>query len=126
MGRAVSIKAGAIEATAELNESRTAQAIWQALPIKGKARLWGDEIYFPVPVSLEPDEPQELVSVGDLAYWPAGSALCIFFGPTPVSAGQEIRPASPVNVFGRLVGDARLLEQVKPGAEIVVDRADSS
>jgi len=122
MDRTIKIKAGTVEVVAELNETRTAEAIWQALPIQGYVNLWGDEIYFSIPVSLEPEDAQALVSLGDLGYWPPGTAFCLFFGPTPMSIGQEIRPASPVNVFGKIMGDTNVLRQVVQGAEITVDR----
>ena len=122
MERTIKIKAGGIEATAELNETKTAQAIWEALPIKGYANRWGDEIYFSIPLSLEEEDTQELVNIGDLGYWPPGTALCLFFGPTPISKGKEIRPASPVNVFGRIIGDASVLRQVASGTEITIER----
>jgi hypothetical protein len=96
MGRRIQISVGAIETEAELNDTRTAQAIWKALPIKDRANLWGDEIYFWIPVKLKLEAGQELVSIGDLGYWPKGNAFCIFFGRTPVSQGDEIRPAIPV------------------------------
>ncbi len=121
MGKKIKIKAGSIEVTAELNETKTAGAIWEALPIKGHANTWGDEIYFSIPVSLEEEDAQELVSMGDLGYWPLGTAFCLFFGPTPMSRGQEIRPASPVNVFGRIIGDPKVLKKVASGAEITVE-----
>ena len=126
MDRTIKIKAGTIEVIAELNETRTAEAIWEALPITGYVNLWGDEIYFSIPVSLEPEDAQELVSLGDLGYWPPGTAFCLFFGPTPMSVGQEIRPASPVNVFGKIIGDTNVLRQVVQGAEITVDRETES
>jgi len=122
MGRKIKIKAGAIEAVAELNETKTAEAIWQALPIKSSANRWGDEIYFSIPVSLEPEDAQELVSIGDLGYWPPGTAFCLFFGPTPMSKGHEVRPASPVNVFGKVIGDTNVLRQVASGTQITVDK----
>ena len=112
MGKRICIAAGDVEATAELNSTATAEAIWQALPIEGRASLWGDEIYFSIPVSLELEAGQELVSLGDLGYWPEGKAFCIFFGPTPISQGNEIRPASPVTVFGKIIGDAAILKEV--------------
>ena len=121
MGNKIKIKAGNIEVTAELNETRTAGAIRDALPIKGHANCWGDEIYFSIPVSLEEEDAQELVGMGDLGYWPPGTAFCLFFGPTPMSKGQEIRPASPVNVFGRITGDPAVLKQVASGADITVE-----
>jgi len=121
MSRTIKIKAGNIEVTAGLNETRTAGAIWDALPIEGHASCWGEEIYFSIPVSLEEEDAQELVGMGDLGYWPPGTAFCLFFGPTPMSKGQEIRPASPVNVFGRIIGDPTVLKQVASGAEIAVE-----
>ena len=121
MGNKIKIKAGNVEVTAELNETNTAGAIWDALPIKGHASCWGDEIYFSIPVSLEEEDAQELVGMGDLGYWPPGTGFCLFFGPTPMSRGQEIRPASPVNVFGRIIGDPKVLKQVASGAEIAVE-----
>src|SRR5215813_9994346 len=87
---------------ATLNRSRTARAIWDALPIEAGAQTWGDEIYFKIPVALPEDDARAVVERGDLGYWPPGQAFCIFFGPTPVSQGDECRPASPVNVFGRV------------------------
>ena len=122
MDRTIRIKAGSIEVIAELNSTKTAEAIWEALPIKGYVNRWGDEIYFSIPVSLEPEDAQEVVSVGDLGYWPPGTAFCLFWGPTPMSRGQEIRPASPVNVFGKIIGDASVLRQVASGTEITIER----
>ena len=122
MGKTIQIKAGDTTVTAELNDTMTAQAIWDALPIMGEANRWGDEIYFSIPVGLEEEKPQKLVAMGDLGYWPPGTALCLFFGPTPASTGNEIRPASPVNVFGRINGDATVLKGVPSGARVVIDR----
>jgi len=116
----IRISAGAIEAEAELNDTRTAQAIWEALPITGRVNLWEDEIYFSIPPSLKLEAGQELVSIGDLGYWPDGNAFCIFFGPTPVSQGDEIRPASPVTVFGKVIGDATVFKKVASGTKITV------
>jgi hypothetical protein len=120
MGKKIRIIAGTVEAAAELNNTTTAQAIGEALPIKGRASLWGDEIYFSIPLSLQLESGQELVSIGDLGYWPDGNAFCIFFGPTPVSRGNEIRPASPVTVFGKVVGDATIFKKVATGTKIAV------
>ena len=122
MSKTITIKAGKIEVVAELNETKTAQAIWDALPVKGRANTWGDEIYFSIPVRLDEEDAQELVGMGDLGYWPPGTAFCLFFGPTPMSVGEEIRPASAVNVFGRVSGDARVLKQVASGAEVIVEK----
>ena len=124
MNRTIRVTAGVTQVTAELNGTRTAQAIWDALPLKGRTNIWGDEIYFSIPINLELENGQELVSKGDLAYWPPGPAFCIFFGPTPMSQGQEIRPAGPVTVLGRVTGDTEVLRQVAPGAEITIEREE--
>jgi len=120
MGKKIRIRAGTIEAEAELNDTRTAQAIWEALPVKGRVNLWGDEIYFSIPLNLKLEAGQELVNIGELGYWPDGNAFCIFFGPTPVSQGAEIRPASPVTVFGKLIGDTTVFKKVAGGTEITI------
>ena len=115
-----------ISLLAELNESLTAQKIWDALPIEGRANTWGDEIYFEIPVVLEqePDARAD-VEVGELGYWPVGQAFCIFFGPTPVSSASQPRAASPVNIFGRVVGDATVLRTVRSGARVRITRTGS-
>jgi hypothetical protein len=121
----IHIRAGAIEAEAELNDTRTAQAIWEILPIEGRVNLWADEIYFPIPLSLELETGQDLVNIGELGYWPEGNAFCIFFGPTPVSRGDEIRPASPVTVFGKIHGDATIFKKVATGMKITIRRENN-
>jgi hypothetical protein len=125
MGKKIRIRAGATEAPAELNDTKTAQAIWEALPIIGRVNLWGDEIYFPIPLDLKLEAEREVVSVGDLGYWPDGNAFCIFFGHTPVSQADEIRPASPVTVFGKVAGDAGVFKKVAEGTEITVRRENN-
>ena len=104
------ITIGEIKAEAELNDSKTAELIYQALPIEGNGSFWGDEIYFSIPVDAEAENPKEVVEMGDLGYWTAGNAFCIFYGPTPASMGDEIRPASGVNVFGRITGDPKVFK----------------
>ena len=96
-----------LSVSADLRNTPTAQKILEILPIQGSANVWGEEIYFDIPLQtrLEPDASEE-VDVGDLGYWPAGPAFCIFFGPTPVSRGDQPRAYSPVNVFGHVSGDA--------------------
>ena len=117
------IKAGDVTATAELNDTKTAEAIWSALPIEARASTWGDEIYFSIPVKLETERGQEVVQLGELGYWAPGRAFCIFFGPTPVSRGNEIRPASEVTVFGKVEGDPKQFKKVPSGAKITIERA---
>ncbi len=125
MGKTLHIKAGSLDAIAELNESQTAESIWQALPITGYAQTWGDEIYFSIPLALPLENGQVVVGMGDLGYWPTGKAFCIFFGPTPASTGDEIRPASAVNVFGKVTGDATIFKQVKEGTEVVIEKGEA-
>ncbi len=121
MGTRIRITAGAVSAPAELVDSPTGRAIAAALPIRAEANTWGDEIYFPVPVNEKLDETAaEVVEVGDLGYWPTGKAFCIFFGPTPASRGNEIRPASAVNLVGRVLGDARRFKAVADGEPVEI------
>lgn len=124
MERKIKISSRGIAVEGTLCGSATADAVWNALPITGEVNTWGDEIYFAIPVSIGPDEhAQEVVQKGDLGYWPTGAAFCIFFGPTPVSRKGEIRPASAVNVFGKITGDTSVLKQIQPGSSIVVAKA---
>ena len=122
MKKTIQIKVDGIEFEAILNKSRTAQAIWKALPIVARINTWGDEIYFDISAKLELENGQELVEVGDLGYWPTGSAFCIFFGPTPMSRGEEIRPASAVSVFGKVVGDTTILRKASSNSQVIVER----
>ena len=121
--RKIRITVGKITADAVLNETRTAAAIWDALPLSIPGSTWGDEIYFGIPVKAKPEHPSEVVEKGDLAYWPPGSAFCIFYGPTPASRGDEIRAASPVTVFGRLLGDPTVFKPERSGTTVRVERA---
>lgn len=120
----IKIRAGAVEQTAVLNDSQCANKIYAALPLKARASTWGDEIYFGIPVDCGPENPQSTVELGDLGYWLEGSCFCIFFGPTPMSRGDEIRPASAVEVFGRLEGNPKDFKKVSSGAEVIIDKAD--
>jgi uncharacterized protein len=116
MGRRIRIHAGHVSVVAELNDSRTARAIHAALPLQAAASTWGDEIYFRIPVAEQLEETAvEVVALGDLGYWPTGRAFCIFFGPTPASHGEEIRPASAVNLVGKVLGDAKALRAFQDG-----------
>ncbi len=109
---------------AELNESHTAQSIWDALPIEGKVNTWGEEIYFAIPVKTGQEKgAKEVVSSGELGYWLPGHAFCIFFGPTPASRGDEIRAASAVNIIGKVLGDPKVFLKVKDGAKITLEKA---
>jgi hypothetical protein len=112
------------EVYAEFSEENleTARAIWDALPIEARANTWGEEIYFSIPVEAGAENTREVVEMGDLGYWPPGKAFCIFFGRTPASRGDEIRPASPVNVFGKVSGDPRVFKKVRGGERVTLEK----
>jgi hypothetical protein len=117
----IDIICGEITFGAELNQSATASAIVENLPIEGWANVWGEEIYFEIPLSM-PEEAgaREIMEVGELAYWPVGRAFCIFFGPTPVSSDERPRAYSPVNVVGRMTGDISGLKSVRNGDPVKI------
>jgi hypothetical protein len=123
LDKKITITVGDIKASAELIDSKTAQKIWEALPITGSANTWGDEIYFSIPVKVGLENAKAVVLEGDLGYWPPGNAFCIFFGPTPASHGEEIKPASPVNVFGKIIGDPQVFKKVRSGAKIIIEKS---
>ena len=126
--RTIKIKSKAIcDVTAELFETKnpkTVDAIWLALPLKARANTWGNEIYFDIGVKISGENAQQTVEKGDLGYWPPGNAFCIFFGLTPASIGNEIRAASPVNVFGKITGNPEVFKKVRENDEIIIDKAD--
>jgi hypothetical protein len=125
MDRLIKIRIGDFMVQGALNESPTASLIWEALPIAGKGNRWGEEIYFAIPVEAELDNTaRAVVELGDLGYWPQGHALCIFFGPTPVSEGDEIRPASPVNLVGKIKGDLEIFKETVEGTVVRLDKEE--
>ena len=118
----ITITVGDVKMSAELNGSNTAQKIWKALPIEGSVNTWGDEIYFSISVNVGLENAKAVVLEGDLGYWPPGNAFCIFFGLTPASQGDEIRLASPVNIFGKIIGDPKVFKKVRSGAKIIIEK----
>ena len=123
--RKILITISNLSVSAELNNSVSADKIWEALPLSGSAYVWGDEIYFEIPVSLkEVSDAQQEVEIGTLAYWPPGSALCVFFGKTPVSTNDKPKAYSPVNVLGLVDGDSRVFKIVEAGDQIVIEKRD--
>jgi hypothetical protein len=122
--RQIQITTSGVTVIATLNGSPTADMLWEALPVSARGQTWGDEIYFSIPVEAENDDfAEETVEMGAVGYWPPGNALCLFFGPTPMSARGEIRPASAVNVLGMIEGDPTVLKKAPSGAPITVERA---
>ena len=114
-----------VSAEAELSGSKTSEAIWDALPIENTVNTWGEEIYFEIPVKSALDETaKEVVEKGDLGYWPTGKAFCIFFGPTPASEGDEIRPASAVNIVGKVAGNTEVFKSIQQGTNIKLERME--
>jgi len=126
MGKKIRIMTSSIGIVpAEIDEKRnpkTAQAVWNALPITGNTNTWGEEIYFGIPVEIDEENSQQVVELGDLAYWPQGNGFCIFFGRTPVSVGDEPRAYSPVNVFGKVIGDPKIFKRVRNSEEIKIEK----
>ncbi len=123
MTRMINIVTEKVQMKAELNNSKTADLLWENLPVEGRVSTWGEEIYFEVPFKTGPENAVPVVEEGDLAYWPDGSCFCIFFGQTPASTAGEIRPASPVNLVGRLIGDPRAWLDVMEGEDIALEKA---
>ena len=105
---------------ADLNNSETANNIKKLLPISNTVNIWGDEIYFPVDINDGEIGAKETVELGDVGYWPPGNAFCLFFGLTPLSCGEEIRPASPINIIGKIRGEINILKKVKSGEKVIV------
>jgi uncharacterized protein len=123
----IRIRIGKLTMEAELLDTPTAQRIATVLPINASFKTWGEEIYFAIPVTSElDDDAREVVDVGDLGYWPPGKAFCIFFGQTPMSRAGEIRPASAVNIIGRVKGDATLFKQAMHERQVTLEPATPS
>ncbi|MDP7206495.1 MAG: cyclophilin-like fold protein [Pirellulaceae bacterium] len=121
MPTAILITVGETDFTAELNDSPTALDLVGQLPIESPASRWGDELYFSIPVDhpAGPDARDEM-AVGELAYWPPGNAVCIFFGPTPVSHGNEPRAADACNVLGHILDNIEPLSDTRSGDSVTI------
>lgn len=114
-------KVGAVEG--EISDQinpKTFEAFIKNIPFESEANTWGKEIYFDTPVNVPIENGKRKVEVGDIAYWPPGRSMCLFFGPTPASSGPEPVAASPVNVFGKITKNIELLSKVRDGTRIVV------
>ena len=124
MMKKIKIKTKTVEMEAELNDSRIAQEIWKALPIISEINTWGKEIYFNVLLRRKLENPKTIVKIGEIGYWPQGPALCIFFGPTPISKPGEIRPASAVEIVGKILGNPEDLINLRDGEEIRIEKIE--
>ena len=117
----IRIQVDDIEVYGTLSGSDTAKSVLSVLPLSSSFNTWGDEIYFPIPIEMDITDGQEIVSDGDIAYWPPGHALCIFYGQTPASKEGEIRAASEVSVIGAIQGDSQVLKAANKRATISVE-----
>jgi hypothetical protein len=113
---------GEVHINLTTSNPKTTSNILAALPFESKVQTWGDEIYFKIPVKVPEENVKTVVEIGDVAYWPPGESMCIFFGPTPASKASEPRAYSPVNVFGKITGDPFVFKKVKNGEKIKAER----
>ena len=114
-GTELEVTLGEVKSKAWLYESDTAARVLEALPMTSSVNVWGDEIYFSVPITKELENGKSAVNLGDIAYWPPAKAVCIFLGQTPISNNGIIKPLTPVEVIGKVENPEALLKQVRQG-----------
>ncbi|HAX18320.1 MAG TPA: hypothetical protein DCY00_06975 [Actinobacteria bacterium] len=112
---------------AVLNDTMTSKKLLKILPIKSEVNLWGNEVYFEIPIEAELENGRELMEIGNIAFWPSGNAFCIFFGPTPAGNGSQPRAISPVTVIGKIISEDGIekLKKLTPSDSIEVRLANS-
>ncbi|MEO0292650.1 MAG: cyclophilin-like fold protein [candidate division WOR-3 bacterium] len=114
---------GEVYATLTDENPNTVRAFCLSLPIEGRANLWGEEIYFRIPVPVTKENGREVVEKGEIGIWVESPSFCIFFGKTPVSGENEIRAYSEVNIIGKIEGDPEVFKAVRQGEIIRVVKA---
>jgi hypothetical protein len=123
--RQLKMTIGGVVIRAELLDTPTADALFEAAPFEASASTWGDEVYFRTPIQQAREAgAKDVVEPGELAFWPDGDAIAIGFGRTPISQGDECRLASPCNIWGRALDDVKALKAVRSGTRIKIERAD--
>jgi len=118
--KTINILTGKLDIKVQLNESKTAKELFEILPISSNVNRWGDEIYFSIPLKADIENGIEEVDIGTVAFWPPGSALCIFFGKTPASHGDKPQAASPVTIIGNIINIEIIkeLKEIRNGEKI--------
>ena len=123
--RQLKITIGSVPIRAELLDTPTATALYQAAPFDAVASTWGDEVYFQTPIACAREhDARAVVEPGELAFWPDGDAIAIGFGRTPISRGSECRLASPCYLWGKALADVTQLKSVRAGAAVRVERTE--
>jgi hypothetical protein len=123
--RRIELTVGSVTIEALLRDTPTADAVYRSLPIQSTVRTWGQEVYFPVPISVDLEgDARDLVTAGEFAFWVEGACIAIGFGPTPASRGEEIRLAAPTNIWADASGDVTRLGAVKAGDPVRVEALD--
>lgn len=118
----VIIKIGDLELKAEFNDSPSSEKLKALLPLEFSMSRWGDEFYGDCGIKAElSQDARDVMEVGELAVWPTGRALCIFFGPTPASQGYEPRAVSPVNPVGKLLSDTEDLKKLDSTIHVKIE-----
>ena len=109
----------------DTNSPKTCASFLKSLPFSVNAHIWGEEIYTDESPITQPEEnAKDLVSLNDITYWPAGKAICLFFGPTPIGKKGEIKPYSPVNIIGKIINvDKSVIKNFKEGTKITFQKS---